>query len=151
MTVRIRVATALAVYARAVAPAHGQPTRARLTVESPAFEQNGAIPRQFTPDGNNVSPPLRWSGVPSGTREFAVVCADFGAGNPPPWVHWIVYGIPATAKGLPENLPIEAAAPMPASIAGAQQGLNGWRRCRATFSVRARSWRSTNESRNRWH
>ena len=44
-----------------------------------------------------------------------MVCADFGAGSPPPWVHWIVYGIPATAGGLPEGLPILPETPMPRS------------------------------------
>ena len=86
------------------------------------------MPRRYTPDGHNVSPPITWSGLPEGTREIAVVCADFGAGSPPPWVHWIVYGIPATAGGLPEGLPILPETPMPAELDGAIQGLNGWRR-----------------------
>jgi Raf kinase inhibitor-like YbhB/YbcL family protein len=86
------------------------------------------MPRDYTPDGRNISPPLSWSNVPPGTRELAVVCADFGAGSPPPWVHWIIYNIPASAKGLPAGLPIDPAVPMPREIAGAVQGLNGWRR-----------------------
>jgi hypothetical protein len=86
------------------------------------------MPRDYTPDGRNLSPPLTWSNVPVGTRELAVVCADFGAGNPPPWVHWIVYGIPATATGLPEGLPIMPDEPMAPEVEGAIQGLNGWRR-----------------------
>lgn len=86
------------------------------------------MPREYTPDGRNLSPPLTWSSLPEGTRELAVICADFGAGNPPPWVHWIIYGIPVTARGLPEGLPILADTPMPTELAGAIQGLNGWRR-----------------------
>ena len=84
--------------------------------------------RDYTPDGRNISPPLSWSSVPAGTKELAVVCADFGAGAPPPWVHWVVYNIPATATGLPAELPIDPAASMPPAIKGATQGLNGWRR-----------------------
>ncbi len=86
------------------------------------------MPRDYTPDGRNLSPPLTWRNLPEGTREIAVVCADFGAGNPPPWVHWIIYSIPATAGGLPEGLPILAETPMPSIVAGAIQGLNGWSR-----------------------
>jgi hypothetical protein len=99
-----------------------------LTVLSPALKTGEPMPRDYTPDGRNISPPLSWSNLPPGTRQLAVVCADFGAGSPPPWVHWIIYNIPATAKGLPAGLPIDPAAAMPGEIAGAVQGLNGWRR-----------------------
>jgi hypothetical protein len=57
-----------------------------------------------------------------------VFCEDPDVGNPPPFVHWIVYKIPATATGLPEAMPIDAATPMPAGLNGAVQGLNGFRR-----------------------
>ena len=86
------------------------------------------MPRDYTPDGRNISPPLSWRNLPPATRKIAVVCADFGAGSPPPWVHWIIYNIPATATGLPAGLPIDPAVPMPGEIAGAVQGLNGWKR-----------------------
>ena len=56
------------------------------------------------------------------------MCADFGAGSPPPWVHWIIYSIPGTATGLPTGLPILPDEPVPTELAGAIQGLNGWRR-----------------------
>jgi hypothetical protein len=69
-----------------------------------------------------------WSGVPAAARELAVVCEDPDAGNPPPFVHWVVYKIPATARGLPEALPIDSATKMPADLAGAVQGTNGFRR-----------------------
>jgi Raf kinase inhibitor-like YbhB/YbcL family protein len=101
---------------------------AKIVVTSPKLESGEPMPRDYTPDGRNVSPPLSWSGLPAGTKELAVVCADFGAGAPPPWVHWIIYNIPATAKGLPEELPIDPASPMPVEIKGAAQGLNSWRR-----------------------
>ena len=47
--------------------------------------------------------------VPAGTRELAVILEDPDAGNPPPFVHWLVYKIPPTARGLPENIPIDPA------------------------------------------
>jgi Raf kinase inhibitor-like YbhB/YbcL family protein len=100
----------------------------KLVVGSPTLKAGAMMPRDYTPDGKNVSPPLTWSNVPAGTREFAVVCEDFDAGNPPPFVHWVIYKIPATATGLPENIPIDPSVPMPAEIAGTMQGLNGFKR-----------------------
>ena len=111
-----------------VGSASGQGFSRDILLESPAMEGGEIMPRGYTPDGRNLSPPLRWGNLPDGTRELAVVCADFGAGNPPPWVHWIVYSIPATATGLPEGLPIESHEVMPSGMDGAIQGLNGWRR-----------------------
>ena len=100
----------------------------KLVVDSPTMKAGAMMPRDYTPDGRNVSPPLTWSSVPAGTREFAVVCEDFDAGNPPPFVHWVIYKIPGSATGLPENIPIDTSVPMPADVAGALQGLNGFKR-----------------------
>jgi Raf kinase inhibitor-like YbhB/YbcL family protein len=99
---------------------------AEIVVESPAMAPAQAMPRAYSPDGRNDSPPLRWRGVPAGTRQLAVLCVDHGAGNPPPWVHWIVYNIPASASGLPQGLPFDASDPMPAGLERARQGNNGW-------------------------
>ena len=95
-------------------------------VESPTMQTGQMMPRDYSPDGRNVSPPLRWRGLPEGTRQIAVVCQDHGAGRPPPWVHWIIYNIPGTADGLPEGIPFDSADPMPAGLEGATQGNNGW-------------------------
>ena len=99
-----------------------------ITVTSPTLKEGETIPRQYTPDGRNDSPPLAWSGVPAAAKELAVVCEDPDAGNPPPFVHWVVYKIPASAKGLPEALPLDSATKMPADLAGTVQGSNGFRR-----------------------
>jgi Raf kinase inhibitor-like YbhB/YbcL family protein len=104
------------------------PAQQKLIVDSPTLKAGAMMARDYTPDGRNISPPLTWTNVPAGTREFAVVCEDFDAGNPPPFVHWVIYKIPGTAKGLPENVPIDPSIPMPAGIAGAVQGLNGFKR-----------------------
>ena len=89
--------------------------------------QTGAMmPRDYTPDGRNVSPPLAWRGLPEGTRQLAVICQDHGAGRPPPWVHWIIYNVPGSAAGLPAGIPFDPAEPMPGEITGATQGNNGW-------------------------
>jgi Raf kinase inhibitor-like YbhB/YbcL family protein len=100
----------------------------KIVVGSPTLVADQRIPREYTPDGRNVSPPLTWGELPAGTKELAVICEDPDAGNPPPFTHWVVYKIPATAKGLPEGLPIDPAAPMPAEVAGAIQGVSGFRR-----------------------
>ncbi len=99
-----------------------------LVVESPTLKADQPMPREYSADGRNVSPPLSWRNVPAVTKEFAVVLEDPDAGNPPPFVHWVIYRIPATAKGLPENIPFEPDMPMPPEIAGAVQGVSGFRR-----------------------
>jgi len=119
------VVAALAAVAVAL---NAQAAPAAIRVDSPVLKSNQPIPRDYTADGRNMSPPLAWSNVPAGTRQLAVVCEDPDAGNPPPFVHWVIYNIPATATGLPENVPFEPDAPMPASIAGAVQGVSGFRR-----------------------
>ena len=98
-----------------------------IVVTSPTLKQGEAVPTQHTPDGRNDSPAIDWSGAPSNTKEFALLCEDPGVGNPPPFVHWIVYKIPATAKGLPAALPIDGSA-LPREVVGAIQGLSGFRR-----------------------
>jgi Raf kinase inhibitor-like YbhB/YbcL family protein len=110
-----------------VAPALAQ-TPAVLTVTSPTLKAGETIPRDYTADGRNVSPPLQWSGAPAGTREFVVICDDPDVPMPQPFVHWVIYKIPGTATGLPENIPFDAATPMPAEVAGAVQGNSGFRR-----------------------
>ena len=105
-----------------------QSAPAVLTVTSHTMTSGQPIPRQHTPDGRNDSPALAWTDVPTATRELMVFCEDPDAGNPPPFVHWVVYKIPATATGLPEALPIDPTTPMPAGLSGVVQGTNGFRR-----------------------
>jgi len=100
----------------------------RLDITSPTLKNDQPMPRRYTPDGRNDSPPLAWTNVPDGTRSFAVVCEDPDAGNPPPFVHWVIYNIPPDASGLPEAIPFESDQAMPKEIAGATQGLSGFRR-----------------------
>lgn len=116
-------ATALAVASPGLAQ-----TVATLTVTSPAIRAGETIPAEYTADGRNVSPPLQWAGAPAATQEFAIVCDDPDVPLPQPFVHWVIYKIPGTAKGVPGNIPIDATTPMPAEIAGALQGTSGFRR-----------------------
>jgi len=93
-----------------------------LEVVSPAFAAGGMIPRKHTCDGEDVSPEISWSGVPAGTRSFALICddPDAPAGT---WVHWVVFNLPAAVSRLPEALPAEPALP-----SGGRQGKNDFRR-----------------------
>jgi len=114
------------------AGAFAQPAAAPLTVTSPTITAGQPIPKQHTADGENLSPALSWTGAPATTQSFAVVCEDpdvlLPPSNPQPFVHWVIYNIPATAQGLPGSLPIDPAAAMPPAIAGATQGPSGFRR-----------------------
>lgn len=105
-----------------------RPSTTRLELTSPAFAEGQPIPIQYTADGDDVSPPLSWSGVPEGTKELTLICDDPDAPDPArprpdPWVHWVVYKIPPEAKGLPEGIAKE---PKPKEPAGIVQGNNSW-------------------------
>jgi len=95
------------------------PTALPLMLDSPAFLDGQAIPLYYTADGQNVSPPLRWLGAPQGTREFALIVDDPDAPTQEPFVHWVIYKIPATLNSLPENINKVLA---PAEPAGVLQG-----------------------------
>lgn len=79
-----------------------------IQVSSSAFEDGGTIPTKYAAEGQNVSPPLSWTGLPEGTREIALICDDPDAPRPEPFVHWVVYKIPANLRGLPEGSTQEA-------------------------------------------
>ncbi|OFW43069.1 MAG: hypothetical protein A3J29_04320 [Acidobacteria bacterium RIFCSPLOWO2_12_FULL_67_14b] len=99
-----------------------------MTVTSPTLKANETIPKDHTADGKNLSPALAWSGAPAATNQFALVCDDPDAPMPGGFVHWVVYKIPATAKGLPAELPMDATLTAPPELAGAIQGLSGFKR-----------------------
>ena len=76
---------------------------ADLRVSSPAFGTHGRLPKRHTGDAEDVSPPIEWSGVPEGTRSFAVVMHDPDAPLVDGFTHWVGYGIPGDAAGLEED------------------------------------------------
>jgi Raf kinase inhibitor-like YbhB/YbcL family protein len=79
-----------------------------MTLNSPAFQQNGHIPSKYTCEGEDVSPPLAWEGVPNGAKSLVLIIDDPDAPDPKApkmvWVHWVVYNIPPDTKSLPENV-----------------------------------------------
>jgi Raf kinase inhibitor-like YbhB/YbcL family protein len=93
-----------------------------LELTSTALAPGQPIPRKYTCDGENVSPPLRWSDLPQGTQSLAFICddPDAPAGT---WVHWVLYNLPAKARALVEAVPANADLPD-----GSRQGKNGWGR-----------------------
>lgn len=95
----------------------------KIEVTSTAFGPGKPIPKKYTGEGQDVSPPLAWSAVPEGTKEIALICDDPDAPTPQPWVHWVIYKIPAEAGGLPEGIARTASLSQPA---GALQGTNSW-------------------------
>jgi Raf kinase inhibitor-like YbhB/YbcL family protein len=97
-----------------------------LTITSSAFGAGASIPATYTCEGDDVSPPLAWSGVPAGAKSLALVIDDPDAPDPAApqrtWTHWIVYNLPPGAAALPQ------AAGREGLPAGAREGLNDWRK-----------------------
>lgn len=96
-----------------------------IQLESSTFTDGASIPERNSAYGDNVSPDLSWSGVPDAARSLALVVRDPDAPMPEPFIHWVVYGIPAGADGLPEGLPTDPTIGSPDDIAGTIQGPTG--------------------------
>ena len=94
----------------------------QIKVTSTAFEEGGMIPKQYTCDGTDVSPPLAWTSVPEGTKTIALICDDPDAPMGT-WVHWVLFNLPADVKELPENVQ-----PQKSLETGAMQGTNDFRK-----------------------
>jgi Raf kinase inhibitor-like YbhB/YbcL family protein len=74
-----------------------------LSIASSAFGTLGRIPKRHAGDGDDLSPPLEWTGAPKATKEYALICFDPDAPLPQGFTHWVLYGIPATTTKLPEG------------------------------------------------
>lgn len=94
-----------------------------MILQSTAFKQNHLIPRKYTGDGEDASPPLSWTDVPSNTGELALIVDDPDAPTPEPWVHWLLYKIPPATTSLAEKVPPAMRVTAPP---GALQGKNSW-------------------------
>jgi Raf kinase inhibitor-like YbhB/YbcL family protein len=97
----------------------------RMTIEitSSAFKEGERIPKKYTGEGTDVSPPLTWTSVPDGVKELVLICDDPDAPTDDPWVHWIIYKIPPDVKNLKEGVPRK---PRLTDPPGALQGQNSW-------------------------
>ncbi len=94
-------------------------TSTRMEFSSSAFSSGQTIPKKYTADGANVSPPLKWSSI-EGAKSFAVICNDPDApvGD---WIHWVIFNIPPNSLGLYEGVKPEKHVPN-----GARQGTNSF-------------------------
>jgi Raf kinase inhibitor-like YbhB/YbcL family protein len=92
-----------------------------LTVSSAAFQEGQPIPEEYSDYGEGKSIPLSWSNLPPGTRSIAIVMDDPDAKTPRPFVHWVIYNIPAGTSGLEAGLPTKPRLDAPK---GALQGSN---------------------------
>ena len=102
-----------------------------ISVTSSAFDHHGMVPESNSAYGENVSIDLTWADLPEGTQQLALICDDpkvveIGMMEQP-FVHWVMYNIPASASGLPAGLPSDATLEME-GLEGAVNGLNGLRR-----------------------
>lgn len=93
---------------------------ATMTVASDVFAEGETIPVQYTCEGGNVSPPLRWTGAPAGTKAFALIVDDPDAPGGT-FTHWVLYNLPATEASLAEG-----ASPAGALPGGTTEGRNSF-------------------------
>jgi len=93
-----------------------------MKLTSSAFGAGDMIPRRYTCDGDDLSPPLAWTGTPAGARALALICDDPDApvGT---WVHWVLFNLPPSLTQLPEGLPAAQTLEN-----GAIHGTNSWKR-----------------------
>lgn len=108
----------------APAPTPATPTQPKVEIKVTisAFKEGESIPRQYTCDGVNISPPLEWGGVPKNAKTIAIIAddPDAPAGT---WTHWVLYNLPADKIGLIENTPASETL-----TGGGMQGQNDFRK-----------------------
>ena len=103
--------------ADAIIPAAG----AALDVTSPAFNDGAPVPKMYGAEGQNISPPLGWGAGPAGTRSYALIMEDPDVSREPPFVHWILYNVPAEVTRLDEAVPGSPWLPKPEGRAAGDQ------------------------------
>ena len=91
---------------------------AEINLASTAFEHGGRIPYLYTCEGDDISPPLQWSGAPASTRSYALVCEDPDAPRGT-WIHWVLYNISGDAVELTKAVPT-----LPELPSGTRHGRN---------------------------
>lgn len=95
-----------------------------ITITSSAFAHNASIPKLYTCQGKDISPPLVWHNVPSAAKSLILIVDDPDAPDPAAprmtWVHWLLYNLPVASAGLPEAVQL-----LPG---GTLDGLNDWKR-----------------------
>jgi Raf kinase inhibitor-like YbhB/YbcL family protein len=97
--------------------------RTTIRLESSAFKEGETIPKVYTCDGTDTSPPLEWSGVPEAARSLSLIVEDPDApvGT---FTHWVLFNLPSDLKGLSEGIPPEGEVKLTPGGATARQGKN---------------------------
>jgi Raf kinase inhibitor-like YbhB/YbcL family protein len=107
-------------------PAGNSEIAMTLKLTSSAFTDGSAIPKAYTCEGKDLSPPLTWSGAPAGTTSFVLIVDDPDAPDPKApkmtWVHWVLYNLPPNSTGLAEGVAPRGLPP------GTGEGVNDWKR-----------------------
>lgn len=117
IVVLVVIAAVIAGIINLISPATpSMPASSTLTLTSSAFVPNGPIPAKYTCDGQQISPPLAWSGVPEGTQSFALVMDDPDIPKEVQELrgikvfdHWVAYNIPSNTTQIPEGGAVGAA------------------------------------------
>jgi len=94
-----------------------------FSIHSSAFVDEGEIPRRYTGEGENISPPLSWGALPRGAKESVLICIDSDPRMTKPWIHWLLYKIPIGIHDLNEGMPRRGVIEEPARML---QGRNSW-------------------------
>ncbi|CAG0939789.1 hypothetical protein BROC_00796 [Candidatus Brocadiaceae bacterium] len=110
--------------------AHAEQTNSQrnksMLLQSSAFTEQAAIPKRYTCDGENISPPLSWADLPANTKSLVLIVDDPDAPDPAApkmtWVHWLLYNIPPSVSQLPEAV---TTATLPK---GTLEGKNDWKK-----------------------
>ena len=96
----------------------------KITIQSDAFGPGADIPARYTCQGEDISPPLTWSGIPADAQALVLIVDDPDAPDPAAprmtWVHWVLYDLPPDSTGLAEQIQT-----LPA---GTREGMNDWNR-----------------------
>lgn len=93
---------AIGVLSVLITSASGQSRPSKMTLTSPAVKSDGVLPTEFTGDGDGISPPLRWSKGPVGTKSYAVIMHHIDRAGVAKW-YWTVWNIPASVTSLPKD------------------------------------------------
>src|SRR6266852_674069 len=116
----------LALTSSVIACLHAVPTKeesiVKLELTSASFREGESIPTKNTCDGEDISPSLKWTGVPGSAKSLALICddPDAPAGT---WVHWVLYNLQPSVVELPAAISASEVTPQ-----GAKQGLNDFQR-----------------------
>ncbi len=97
-----------------------------LSITSTTFEEGGSIPAVYTCEGDDISPPLSFSGLPELAQTLVLIVDDPDAPDPKAprttWVHWVLYNIPVAVSGMVEDMARHGLPP------GTSEGKNDWGR-----------------------